>query len=141
MKISSHLATIFLAGFLLLSTGVAAEDPVPDTVILNKFPTLSGDELKQIPFKASIPENYNPIGVSWELHNPFRDKAIAGIVLTIEYKTPSADTPTVLEVYIRAECGPLQSISGHDGFFNAEQAIKLSPIIKLKEVHYSPWNP
>ncbi len=137
-----RLSAVLITCLTLAQSAIGEEAVIPATVILNKYPVLNNDALKQILFSASLlGENYNPSGINWELHNPFRDKTIAGIVVTVEYKLPTSDKPTVLEVFIRVDCGPLQSASGREGCFKAEEAAKASPTIKLKEVHYAPDNP
>jgi hypothetical protein len=72
------------------------------------------------------------------LHNPFRDKVIAGVVLEIAFKQGPDEKPTVLNLFIRLSCNPLQSEYGAENLFNAHEAREAKAIITLKEVHYYP---
>lgn len=125
-----------LVACLLIPTVTFAEGEVSDYEVLNKYPSLSEGELKQVLFTGSVPTNVAPRGVTWELHNPFRDKSVAGIVINVEWKSPSNQTIS-LDLFIRADCIPLSSASGHEAFFKAEEATKADPRISLKEVRYA----
>jgi hypothetical protein len=128
-------AIIAATGLLLASTAVAFDD---ETYKILKYPSLNDEALKQVPFKAYLPENMDR--VCYELHNPFRDKAVAGIVLQVTFKEASAETPTVIELFVASNCGPLESTSGQPGCFKAE-ARKAGAQIALKEVYYVPEKP
>lgn len=138
MKRSTHVLAVFAIHLLMISAAVANEDY--DLRVL-KYPALTDVELKQVPFKASLPERDSPNGAYVSLHNPFRDKIVAGIVLEISYKKPSSDKPTVLELYLQMNCGPLQSAGNQLSFFEADEARKAGATITLKEVHYLPPEP
>jgi hypothetical protein len=138
MKKALRILAIVLMCSLCATVALAETAEITDAVVINKYPVLTGDEMKRVLFKASMPENISPRGVNWELHNPFRDKVIAGFIVTVEYKPTGADKPVSLDLFIRTACGPLQSADGQQGCYNAEEAMKSSPVIKLKEVHYAP---
>lgn len=125
-----------LIACLLIPSATFAEDEVSDYEVLNKYPTLSEGELKQVLFTGTVPENISPRGVSWELHNPFRDKSVAGLVINIEWKSPANQTIS-LDLFVRTNSIPLSSASGHEAFFKAEEAMKANPRISLKEVRYA----
>ncbi len=80
-------------------------------------------------------------GVNFELHNPFRDRTIAALVVTVSFKKADADKPTVLELLLRTECGPLQSAEGIQTCFDSADARNPGTVITLKEVYYVPEKP
>ena len=63
------------------------------------YSSATAEELQQIPFNAEVPPNINPRGLSYELHNPFRNKTIEGIIIRVEFKDPKVtDKDVVLDV-------------------------------------------
>lgn len=100
-----------------------------------KLPMLSKDDLKQVLFSASFDGNYAGTPLRYQLHNPFRDKSIAGIVIGVQSKDAAGQEQNI-EVFVDMDCGPLQSADNNCHFFKSEEIAKRSPVIVLKEVHY-----
>jgi hypothetical protein len=116
----------------------AVAEPQPaagqDIEIL-RTPTFSPEEMKQILFISRFWENPSPPSFGVELHNPFRDKRIRGIVVRVQYKTRDGKDQSV-EVFEDLECRPLRNASCGLSFFNESEIVKGSPVITLKEAHY-----
>ena len=91
VKKSLCLSAALMASVFLAPAVLAQEADSYTSTILDKTPSLNNDEMKQVLFKASMPENYIPKGVNWQIHNPFRDRTFVGIVVTVEYKPASAE--------------------------------------------------
>jgi hypothetical protein len=120
---------------LLVAAGVALADPERNLVNLKilQTPTLSAEELQQVLFAASFDRTY-PAPIKLELHNPFRDKSLRGIVVRVQSKSPDGKEQT-LEMFGDLQCGPLQTTEFQMPLFNWEELLKGSPVITLKEVH------
>ncbi|HEV7406520.1 MAG TPA: hypothetical protein VGO11_26450 [Chthoniobacteraceae bacterium] len=129
---SSHL----VLAALLLSAGMAFGDldtNLSDLRIL-QTPSLSAEEMKQILFSSNFENtNMNVFGLRVQVHNPFRDKSIRGIVVSVHTKAGGQEQ--TIQAFCDLSCGPLQSTWSYIELFNAEELAKLSPVVKLTEVH------
>lgn len=120
---------------LLLHTCIALADPDTDLRDLQTLqtPTLSAEELKQVLFKATLDaRSHEPLLL--ELHNPFRDKSLRGIVVHVESKSADGKAQS-MDIFADLECGPLQTGERWVPLFNAEELLPRAPVITLKEVH------
>src|SRR4051812_23319466 len=128
------LSFLAVAGVLVFA-GLALADPETNLVNLKTLqtPTLSAEELQQVLFAASFDRSY-PAPIKLELHNPFRDKSLRGVVVRVQSKSPDGKEQT-LEVFGDLHCGPLQTVEFQMRLFNWEAFLKGAPVITLKEVH------
>lgn len=110
-----------------------------DIKLLRTYPKMSAEESKQLLFSARI--YTNPEVVSFNIHNPFRDRVIAALVMEVSYKRPGEEKPVEYEILAHISCGPLQSMGGQENCFNANEAAKFNPTISLKEVYLEPQPP
>ena len=122
------------------STTALLGDPAYDaeTVrILQKTPTFSKEEVQQMLFSASFAgRGYTPGTLQYALYNPSREKVIQGIVITIRSKDASSGQEQSVDLFIDANCGPLQCVGNQEIPSVLAEIEKKSPTLTLKEVHY-----
>jgi len=135
MKMSPRFIVLVLlaAAVMVPLAPLPARAENDDIRLLRTYPKLSAEETRQLLFKGGIQDN--PL-LWFELHNPFRDREIAALVIGVSFKRPGEEKPTEYEVLVHAPCGPLQSVhSSTQNIFDGYGAAKLNPTITLKEVY------
>jgi hypothetical protein len=132
-------STLIALAALLLSTSITLSDSSSISVL--KLPTLSADELKQVTFAATIDSSRHPgKPLAAELHNPFRDKRLVGVVIHVQPKSAD-DKKQDLDLFADVDCAPLQSVQLQVPVFNAEELIKSGSVITLKQVLRGEFSP
>jgi hypothetical protein len=129
------LVLLLAALFAVLPPSAFAD--YSDDDVLNKLPVLTPDLMKQVPFLAHIEDNGLPLFV--QLHNPFRDKTIQGVVLNITGKDTATGKDVNIDVFVRLLAGPLNLGINSHGLFMGDVLSKpeSNTVITLKEIHYS----
>jgi len=133
---------LFLFATAIPSQG-AAEESVPadsnsfsDSTILNKLPLLKDEDLKQVLFAGKVDFNTCPHFVEFELHNPFRDRVLRGIVVTVTVKNGADGDPVSSDLFIRVAAPPLKMEKNSEQVYSG-MIVRGEATVKLKEVHYA----
>ena len=124
---------------LLTFAATALSDQLYDEAvakILNETAVFSKDEMSQMRFTASFSSNYTQPMLEYALYNPSRDRAIRGIVVSIQSKDANSGREQSFDLFISMECGPLQCTYQQQTVPVLGEMAKQSPKALLKEVHY-----
>ncbi len=132
------VAWLFVACFNHARPGVNPAVGFDEIHVLERTPILSMDELSQIRFDAALEPNYSPGTIGYTLYNPFRDKIIRGIVVTVHPRGTAINQSPNMDLFIDVSCGPLQCVNNQQTFGPLAEVAKNSNVIDLKEVHYQP---
>ena len=132
------LAWIFVAYFNHARPGTESAAEVSDMSTLQRTPVFSTAELEQIRFDAAFDTSYAPGTIRYSLYNPFRDKRVRGIVVTVHARGTTIGQSPSIDLFIDASCGPLQCVNNQQMFGPLSEVAKTSNVIDLKEVHYQP---
>lgn len=134
---------LFLVGIAPIPAPASAEDIVPpdsnafsDSTVLNKLPLLKDEDLKQVLFAGKVDFNTCPHLVEFELHNPFRDRVLRGIVVTVTVKNGPDSDPVSSDLFIRVSVSPLKMERNTEPVYSA-LIVRGEATVKLKEVHYA----
>jgi len=115
--------------------------------ILNKLTSLTSDEMKLVYFSWQSEEGEHTASLSVQIHNPFRNITIHGIVVEVSCKDKTTPhTFVTFDVFIPVEAGPLQRGTGVQDIYKGDNleppnsqtgASSKEPAgITLKEIHY-----
>lgn len=93
------------------------------------------EQKKLILCDVRIPENVNPVGLSFDIQNGLKDSLIVGAIFSVTFRDKDSDKDTTIEVY--ADCWDILPMSSREGrveVYRGAEIRTLSPKIALKEI-------